>query len=163
MSREPSVLHPSTEKVRQAALGLGLKIEIRSFAESTRTAQEAAAAIGTSLGQIVKSLVFLADGQPILVLASGPNRADTAKLARRARAQKVQRASATQVQEATGFSIGGVPPIGHERPLPVYFDRDLLQYDTVWAAAGTPNTVFAIEPQRLVEASGAVVVDLKED
>jgi prolyl-tRNA editing enzyme YbaK/EbsC (Cys-tRNA(Pro) deacylase) len=163
MCREPPALHPSIERVRQAASALGLSIDVRSFAESTRTAQDAAAAIGTSLGQIVKSLVFLADGQPILVLASGPNRADTAKLARAAGAQKVQRASASEVQEATGFTIGGVPPIGHDHPLPLFFDRDLLQYDTLWAAAGTPNAVFAVEPQRLIEASGAVVLDLKED
>jgi Cys-tRNA(Pro) deacylase len=156
-------MHPASQKVLEAARQLGLQIDIRQFDQSTRTAQEAADAIGVSLGQIVKSLVFLADDQPILVLASGPNRADTAKLARQAGARAVRRASAENVQAATGFVIGGVPPIGHPRPLPIYFDRDLLQYDTVWAAAGTPNTVFAVEPQRLAEASGAVIADLKED
>jgi prolyl-tRNA editing enzyme YbaK/EbsC (Cys-tRNA(Pro) deacylase) len=156
-------MHPASQKVLDAARRLGIQIDIRQFDQSTRTAQDAADAIGVSLGQIVKSLVFLADGQPILVLASGPNRTDTAKLAREARAREVQRASAEEVQAATGFVIGGVPPIGHPRPLPVYFDRDLLQYDTVWAAAGTPNTVFAVEPGRLAQASAAVIADVKED
>jgi prolyl-tRNA editing enzyme YbaK/EbsC (Cys-tRNA(Pro) deacylase) len=156
-------MHPASQKVLDAARRLGIQIDIRQFDQSTRTAQDAADAIGVSLGQIVKSLVFLADGQPILVLASGPNRTDTAKLAREAGAREVQRASAEEVQAATGFVIGGVPPIGHPRPLPVYFDRDLLQYDSVWAAAGTPNTVFAVEPNRLAEASGAIIVDVKED
>ena len=156
-------MHPASQKVLEAARRLGIQIDVRQFDQSTRTAQEAADVIGVSLGQIVKSLVFLADGQPILVLASGPNRTDTAKLARQAGAQEVRRASAEEVQTATGFVIGGVPPIGHPRPLPIYFDRDLLQYDTVWAAAGTPNTVFAVEPRRLAQASGAIVADLKED
>ncbi|MGQ9572480.1 MAG: YbaK/EbsC family protein [Dehalococcoidia bacterium] len=156
-------MHPACQKVLEAAQRQGINIEIRQFDQSTRTAQEAADAIGVSLGQIVKSLVFLADGQPVLVLASGPNRTDTAKLARQAGAQKVRRASAEDVQAATGFVIGGVPPIGHPQALPIYFDRDLLQYDTVWAAAGTPNTVFAIAPQRLAEASGAIIADIKED
>lgn len=156
-------MHPASQKVLDAARRLGIQIDIRQFDQSTRTAQEAADAIGVSLGQIVKSLVFLADGQPILVLASGPNRTDTTKLARQAGADEVQRASADEVQAATGFVIGGVPPIGHSRPLPIYFDRDLLQYDIVWAAAGTPNTVFAIEPRRLAQASGAVIAELKED
>jgi Cys-tRNA(Pro) deacylase len=156
-------MHPASQKVLDAARRLGIQIDIRQFDQSTRTAQEAADAIGVSLGQIVKSLVFLADGQPVLVLASGPNRTDTAKLAREAGARQVQRASADEVQAATGFVIGGVPPIGHSRPLSIYFDRDLLQYDTVWAAAGTPNTVFPVEPHRLAQASGAVIADLKED
>jgi len=156
-------MHPASQKVLEAARRLGIQIDIRQFDQSTRTAQDAADAIGVSLGQIVKSLVFLADGQPILVLASGPNRTDTAKLAREAGAREVRRASAEEVQAATGFVIGGVPPIGHPRPLPVYFDRDLLQYDTVWAAAGTPNTVFAVEPGRLAQVSGAVIADVKED
>jgi len=156
-------MHPASQKVLDAARRLGIQIDIRQFDQGTRTAQDAADAIGVSLGQIVKSLVFLADGQPILVLASGPNRTDTAKLAREAGAREVQRASAEEVQAATGFVIGGVPPIGHPRPLPVYFDRDLLQYDTVWAAAGTPNTVFAVEPGRLAQVSGAVIADVKED
>ena len=107
-------------------------------------------------------MVFLADGKPVLVLTSGPNRVDTAKVAQHLGASQVRRASADEVRAATGFAIGGVPPFGHIRPLPVLFDRDLLQYETVWGAAGTPNAMFAVEPRRLAEASGAVVADIKE-
>jgi len=162
MPDEPTAVHPSIQKVLDAARQRGLEIEVRQFAESTRTAQEAAQAIGASLGQIVKSLVFLADGKPVLVLASGPNRVDTAKVAQQAGASQVRRASADEVRDATGFAIGGVPPFGHTRRLPVFLDRDLLQFEAVWAAAGTANTVFAIEPRRLAEASGAAVADVKE-
>jgi len=162
MPDEPTAVHPSIQKVLDAARQRGLEIEVRQFAESTRTAQEAAQAIGASLGQIVKSLVFLADGKPVLVLASGPNRVDTAKVAQQAEASQVRRASADEVRTATGFAIGGVPPFGHTRRLPVFLDRDLLQFEIVWAAAGTANTVFAVEPRRLTEASGAIVADVKE-
>jgi prolyl-tRNA editing enzyme YbaK/EbsC (Cys-tRNA(Pro) deacylase) len=161
MPTEPTA-HPSTQKVVEAARQRGLAIEVRQFAESTSTAQEAAQAIGASLGQIVKSLLFLADDKPVLVLASGPNRVDTAKVAQQLGARQVRRASADDVRAATGFAIGGVPPFGHSRPLPVLFDRDLLQFEVVWAAAGTHNSVFAAEPHRLAEASGAVVADIKE-
>ncbi len=162
MATEPAPVHPSTQRVLDAARDRGLEIQVRRFPESTRTAQEAATAIGASLGQIVKSLVFLADGKPVLVLASGPNRVDTAKVAQQLGAAQVRRASADEVQAATGFAIGGVPPFGHTEPLPVFFDRDLLGFEVVWAAAGTANTVFAAEPRRLADASGAVVADIKE-
>lgn len=161
MSAEPAI-HPSIQRVVDAARQRGLAIEVRHFPEGTRTAQEAAEAVGASLGQIAKSMVFLADGKPILVLTSGPNRVDAAKVARHLGANQVRRASADEVRQATGFAIGGVPPFGHAQPLPVLFDYDLLQFETIWAAAGTPNAVFAIEPQRLAEASGAVVADIKE-
>ena len=161
MPAEPAV-HPSTQKVLDAARRLGLAIEVRHFAEGTRTAQEAAQAVGATLGQIAKSMVFLADGEPVLVLTSGPNRVDTAKVARHLGASQVRRASADEVRQATGFAIGGVPPFGHIRSLTVLFDRDLLQFETVWGAAGTPNAVFPIEPGRLAEASGAAVADIKE-
>ena len=162
MPDEPTAIHPSIQKVLDAARQRGLEVEVRQFAESTRTAQEAAQAIGASLGQIVKSLVFLADGKPVLVLASGPNWVDTAKVAQQLGASQVRRASADEVRDATGFAIGGVPPFGHTQPLPVFLDRDLLQFEAVWAAAGTDNTVFAVEPKRLAEASGAIVADVKE-
>ena len=161
MPAEPAV-HPSTQRVLEAARQRGLAIDVRHFPEGTRTAQEAAQAVGASLGQIAKSMVFLADGKPVLVLTSGPNRVDAAKVARHLGASQVRRASADEVRAATGFAIGGVPPFGHSRPLTVLFDRDLLQFETVWGAAGTPNAVFPIEPGRLVEASGAVVADIKE-
>ena len=162
MPDEPTAIHPSIQKVLDAARQRGLEVEVRQFAESTRTAQEAAQAIGASLGQIVKSLVFLADGKPVLVLASGPNRVDTAKVAQQLGASQVRRASADEVRAATGFAIGGVPPFGHTQRLPIFLDRDLLQFEAVWAAAGTDNTVFAVEPKRLAEASGAIVADVKE-
>jgi len=161
MPAEPAV-HPSTQRVLDAARQRGLAIDVRHFPEGTRTAQEAAQAVGASLGQIAKSMVFLADGKPVLVLTSGPNRVDAAKVARHLGASQVRRASADEVRAATGFAIGGVPPFGHSQPLTVLFDRDLLQFETVWGAAGTPNAVFPIEPGRLAEASGAVVADIKE-
>jgi prolyl-tRNA editing enzyme YbaK/EbsC (Cys-tRNA(Pro) deacylase) len=161
MPGEPPV-HPSTRKVVAAAHQRGLTIDVHYFPEGTRTAQEAAQAVGAELGQIAKSMVFLADGKPVLVLTSGLNRVDAKKVAQRLGAGQVRRASADEVRAATGFAIGGVPPFGHSRRLTVLFDRDLLQFDTVWGAAGTPNAVFPIEPQRLAEASGAAVADIKE-
>jgi prolyl-tRNA editing enzyme YbaK/EbsC (Cys-tRNA(Pro) deacylase) len=106
--------------------------------------------------------VFLADGRPVICFVSGPNRLDTARLAGVTRAAEVRRANADEVREATGFAVGGVPPFGHSTPVPVYCDPDLLQYDAVWAAGGTPMTVFAVAPQALVKACGATVADLKE-
>jgi prolyl-tRNA editing enzyme YbaK/EbsC (Cys-tRNA(Pro) deacylase) len=154
-------VRPAVQRVAEALARHGVEAEIREFAESTRTAAEAAAAIGTTVPRIVKSLVFLADDQPILVLASGGNRVDTGKL-ERLTGKTIRRADAERVRAETGFSIGGVPPVGHPGALPVYVDEDLLQYDVVWAAAGTPYAVFPIAPQRLVEISGGTPVDLKE-
>jgi prolyl-tRNA editing enzyme YbaK/EbsC (Cys-tRNA(Pro) deacylase) len=131
------------------------------FPESTHTAAEAAAAVNGSLGQIVKSLVFLAGEQPILALVAGVNRVDTERLAVAAGAP-ITRASAEVVRAATGFSIGGVPPIGQTTPLPTYLDRDLLTFDLVWAAAGTPNAVFSITPNELLRITQATLVDLAE-
>lgn len=136
-------------------------LELRRFPQGTRTAEEAAAAVGCEVGQIVKSLVFLVGGQPVVALVSGANRLDEAALAAAAGGQ-VGRADATTVRETTGYSIGGVPPFGHDTELPVYCDRDLLQHPTVWAAAGRPDTVFEITPQRLVELSRATVADLRK-
>jgi len=136
-------------------------LPVREFDASTATAADAAAAIGTTVGRIVKSLVFMAGAEPILVLASGPNRVDVAKVGRLV-GQPITRARAEQVRQATGFSIGGVPPIGHVQPLTTYVDRDLLQYDAVWAAAGTSNAVFCIPPEDLVRITGGVVDDVAE-
>jgi prolyl-tRNA editing enzyme YbaK/EbsC (Cys-tRNA(Pro) deacylase) len=130
------------------------------FPQGTRTAQDAARAIGTTLGQIVKSLVFVADGRPVLVLASGSNRVDLPKLAQLAGAASVDRAGADTVREATGFSIGGVPPVGHALPLDVFIDQDLLRYDIVYASAGTPTTIFPIGPADLVRITGGRAVDV---
>jgi prolyl-tRNA editing enzyme YbaK/EbsC (Cys-tRNA(Pro) deacylase) len=139
----------------------GIDIQIIESKTSTRTAAEAAASLGTTVGQIVKSLVFLVDGQPVLALVSGSNRLDEGKLARAIGGREVSRANAEQVREITGFAIGGVPPVTIGTNPPVVCDADLLQYPVVYAAAGTPNHNFAIDPRRLVEIAGARVIDLK--
>ncbi len=149
----------AVERVVAALREAGLETAVTEFAESTRTAEEAAAAVGTTVGQIVKSLVFLAGGRPVLALVSGANRLDTAKLAAVAGAP-IRRADAETVRAVTGYAIGGVPPMGHATPLPTYLDADLLGYDTVWAAAGTPNAVFPITPMDLERVTGARVVDV---
>jgi Cys-tRNA(Pro) deacylase len=154
---------PPVQRVAAAARELGLQIEIREFPEGARTAEDAARAIGVDVGQIVKSLVFLADRRPVVCLVSGRNRLDAAALSALLGTAEVRRASADEAREATGFAVGGVPPFGHKQPVPVFCDRDLLTYETVWAAAGTPTAVFAADPRRLVEACGATVAGLKEN
>ena len=158
-------MHPSAQKVADAAQELGLAIEIKEFAETTRTAQEAADAIGCELGQIVKSLCFTVNEVPIMALVSGVNQLDERKLAALCGVgrKQVKRASANSVKTATGFSIGGVPPFGHLTPMTIFVDEDLLQFETVWAAAGTPFAVFAIGPEALVNGSGGTAVNLKKD
>ena len=133
-----------------AAQGL-TDVPIKEFSESTATAVDAASAIGTSVERIVKSLVFAAGDRPILVLASGPNRVDVHKLGALVGAS-VGRANASQVREWTGFAIGGVPPLGHDRPLRTVVDASLRRFDDVWCAAGTPRSVFNVETARLLEA-----------
>lgn len=150
----------SVQRVAVALRAAGIDAEIKELSDSTRTAEEAAAAIGTSVPKIVKSLVFLADGDPILTLVSGSNRLDTDRLGA-ALGRTIARADAAAVRLATGFAIGGVPPLGHATPLDVLIDRDLLQYDEVWAAAGTPHAVFPIRPDALVTATSGRVIDLK--
>jgi prolyl-tRNA editing enzyme YbaK/EbsC (Cys-tRNA(Pro) deacylase) len=150
----------SVQRVMDALRAAGLNVEIRELSASTRTAEEAAAAVGTTVPKIVKSLVFLADDAPIVALVSGSNRLDTDRLGA-ALGRVITRADAATVRAATGFAIGGVPPLGHATPLDVVVDRDLLQYDEVWAAAGTPHAVFPIAPAELVSATGGQVVDLK--
>jgi prolyl-tRNA editing enzyme YbaK/EbsC (Cys-tRNA(Pro) deacylase) len=134
-------------------------LEIRRFPEGTRTAEDAARAIGCEVGQIVKSLVFTAAGRPVVALVSGANRLDPSKLAAVA-GGPVAKADAETARQATGYSIGGVPPFGHASALPVFMDRDLERYDVVWAAAGRPDSVFPITPARLVELAGARVEEL---
>jgi len=152
----------SRDRVAAALATYGLEhLPVREFDESTATAVAAAEAIGTTVGRIVKSLVFLAGEQPILVLASGPNRVDVDKIAHVV-GQPVTRARADLVRQATGFAIGGVPPVGHVQPLATYVDQDLLQYDEVWAAAGTPNAVFCIHPRDLVRITDGVVLDVAQ-
>jgi prolyl-tRNA editing enzyme YbaK/EbsC (Cys-tRNA(Pro) deacylase) len=136
------------------------EFEVRRFPEGTRTAEDAARAVGCSIGQIVKSLVFVASGHPVVALVSGANRLDPVRLGRLA-GEPVVKADAEATRAATGYSIGGVPPFGHAQPLAVYVDRDLLGYEVVWAAAGRPDTVFAVTPDRLLEISGGSAADLK--
>ena len=138
----------------------GIGVTVKQFPASTRTAADAAAAIGCEVGQIVKSLVFVAAGRPVVALVSGSNRLDEGRLAAVAGAP-VAKADAQTARGATGYSIGGVPPFGHATLVPVFMDRDLLAHGVVWAAAGRPDSVFEIAPQRLAELSLAQVADLK--
>lgn len=157
-----TVLPPSAQKVQEAARALGLDIVVREMAATTRTAEEAAAACGVTVGQIVKSLVFSGadSGKLYLLLVSGTNRVDEKGVARHL-GEKLKRPDADAVRAATGFAIGGIPPFGHATRLATYMDADLLQYDVVWAAAGTPKAVFPVDPKRLRDATGAMTVDVK--
>lgn len=149
----------STERVRAAAAAAGLQVAICDMPQSTRTAEEAASACGTAVGQIVKSLVFIKaeSGAPVLILVSGKNRVDEAAMAAHV-GEPLKRAGARQVRELTGFAIGGVAPLGSLTPLPTFMDRDLMEYETVWAAAGAPFAVFEVSPRALAEATAATIV-----
>jgi prolyl-tRNA editing enzyme YbaK/EbsC (Cys-tRNA(Pro) deacylase) len=135
-------------------------VAVKQFPEGTRTAADAARAVGCEVGQIVKSLVFIAGGRPVMALVSGANRLDESRLAAVA-GEPVTKADADTARTATGYAIGGVPPFGHATEVPVYMDRDLLDHEVVWAAAGRPDSVFEIAPNRLRELSDAVLADLK--
>ena len=154
-------LHPNVVRVVEAARALGLEIVPRRFPDGTKTAADAAAAIGVELGQIVKSLIFAVDGEVVLAYVSGANQLDEKKLAMAAGGLKCTRVDADVVRQATGFPIGGVPPFGHSTQLRVFVDPDLLQYDEVWAAAGTWNDNFGANPNDIVRVAGGVVTDLK--
>lgn len=151
-------MHRNVRRVVEAGAALGVSIEPRSFPEGTKTAADAAAAIGVEVGQIVKSLVFLLDGEPVMALVAGDNQLDEAKLSAAHGGGVVSRADADSVRAATGFPIGGVPPLGHS--LPIHVDEDLLRWDEVWAAAGTWTDVFPIAPAELVRVAGGAVADL---
>jgi prolyl-tRNA editing enzyme YbaK/EbsC (Cys-tRNA(Pro) deacylase) len=140
-------MHPTAEMFQERARALGLDIEVRELSESTRTAQEAADAVGVEVGQIVKSLVFADAEGPILCLCAGDRRVDTAKLGR-----DVRQASGREVRDAAGFAIGGVPPLGHDEPMRTVIDASLRRFDTVWCAGGTPNAVFPVATQALIGA-----------
>ena len=156
-----SELHPNTLRVIAAARDAGLEITTRRFPEGTKTAADAAAAIGVTVGQIVKSLVFGVDNEIVMALVSGSNQLDEKKLALAAGGAKCARVDADAVREATGYPIGGVPPFGHSTQLRVFVDPDLLQYDEVWAAAGTWNDNFGANPNDIVRVAGGLVTDLK--
>ncbi|TMU92799.1 YbaK/EbsC family protein [Streptomyces sp. DASNCL29] len=141
---------------------LGLDVEVRRFPDATRTAAEAAAAIGCELSQIVKSLVFEADGQPVVVLMDGASRVDVELVRNELVAGSVHRADAALVRETTGYAIGGVPPFGHRTRTRVLADRRLLDHETVWAAAGNPHTVFPLDPKSLIAHAEGTLVDVRE-
>ena len=149
------------DQVADAARALGLEIEVRAFPQGTRTAEDAAAAVGCDVAQIVKSLVFVVDDEPVVALVGGADRLDEHKLAAAAGGTGARRANADEVRAATGYAVGGVPPFGHATPLRCFVDDALLAHTVVWAAAGTPTHVFSSEPHALVAASGAQVVTIR--
>lgn len=159
-------MHPSAQRVQQALLEHGCDCQVVEHAESTRTAAEAAQAAGCEVGQIVKSLVFMLitpekpQGEPVLILVSGSNRVHEKRLGRLL-GGKLEKADADFVREASGYAIGGVPPVGHKTPFKTVIDEDLLQYDVIWAAAGTPNAVFKVTPQELQRITQAPAVCVK--
>jgi prolyl-tRNA editing enzyme YbaK/EbsC (Cys-tRNA(Pro) deacylase) len=140
-------VHPTAQRLQERLHDLGLDVEIRELSDSTRTAQEAADAVGAELGQIVKSLVFMDGDGALLCLCAGDRRVDTAKLG-----TGVRKAKGDEVREATGFAIGGVPPLGHEQPARTIVDESLRRFDTVWCAGGTPHAVFPVETEALIQA-----------
>jgi prolyl-tRNA editing enzyme YbaK/EbsC (Cys-tRNA(Pro) deacylase) len=155
-------LSATAQKVQDLLLSLGFKCEVIEFQESTRTAQEAADRAGCSLGQITKSLIFKGrtTGKPILVLTSGANRVDEKKFSEYA-GEPIGRADADFVREVTGFAIGGVPPVGHMQKMDTYLDQDLMQFNTIWAAAGTPNAIFELTPDALQKMTEGKIVKVK--
>ncbi|HEY6605651.1 MAG TPA: YbaK/EbsC family protein [Gaiellaceae bacterium] len=149
-------MHPTAQMFEERARGLGLDIEVRELSESTRTAQEAADAVGVEVGQIVKSLVFVDGEGPLLFLCAGDRRVNTTKLG-----PDVRQASGREVRDAAGFAIGGVPPLGHDEPIRTVIDASLRRFDTVWCAGGTPNAVFPVATDALIAAiPGADVRDI---
>ncbi|WP_018699713.1 YbaK/EbsC family protein [Amorphus coralli] len=156
-----TVLPDSARRVADAAEAAGLAITVREMPASTRTAEEAAASCGTGVGQIVKSLVFRGkeSGRAYLLLVSGENRVNEKAVGREI-GEKLERPDARYVRETTGYAIGGIPPIGHAAQLPVFMDAALLAYDEVWAAAGTPQAVFAVDPKALRTATNATVLSM---
>ena len=160
-------VHPAIQRVLDAAARKGVTLEVVQFDESTHTAAEAAAALGTELGQIVKSLVFVIPAagspEPVLCLVAGHNRVDLARLAAITSAPDIRRATAREAHDLTGFSIGGIPPIGTDRVVRVIMDPDLGRYPMVWAAAGLPTAVFGVPPGTLRILSNAMVAPIAEE
>lgn len=155
-------LSPSARKVQDALASLGLTCRVTELPDSTRTADAAASAVGCDVGQIVKSLIFKGktSGTPLLALVSGRNRVNEKALAQIV-AEKIVKPNAEFVRETTGFAIGGVPPLGHAMALTTFIDQDLLDYENLWAAAGTPHALFQITPADLVRATGGQVISVK--
>ncbi len=155
-------LSPSSQKIQDALIALGYSLTVVESELHTRTAQQAADAAGCTLGQITKSLIFKGknSGKPILVLTSGVNRVDETRISAYAE-EPIGRADPEFVRTVTGFAIGGVPPIAHNQPMETYLDEDLMQYETVWAAAGTPNSIFELSPDQLKTMTSGRVVQVK--
>lgn len=147
-------LHPNAFRVQEVLAAAGSGAEVRQLADSARTSAEAAEALGVEVGQIAKSLVFLADGKPVMVVASGADRVDTSAVARQLDVVRVERAGADRVRSATGYSIGGVSPVGLAPQLPVLVDEALAAFEVVWAAAGTPHAVFPTTFAELLALTG---------
>jgi prolyl-tRNA editing enzyme YbaK/EbsC (Cys-tRNA(Pro) deacylase) len=156
-----SDLSESAQKVQRALQALGLTLQVVELPNSTRTAAEAAEAVGSQLGQIVKSLVFRGEvsGKPVLILASGANRVNLESVTGLV-GEPLGKADADYVRQQTGFAIGGVPPLGHSQALDAWIDEDLFQYTEIWAAAGTPNAVFRLAPADLLRMTGGRVVKI---
>jgi prolyl-tRNA editing enzyme YbaK/EbsC (Cys-tRNA(Pro) deacylase) len=164
----PTPPDPAIQRVIEAATRKGVELDVRVFDRSTHTAQDAADALGVEIGQIVKSLVFVApkadgDLEAIVCLVSGPNRVDVARLAAVTGEPDIRRATASEAHELTGFSIGGIPPIGHVRPVRVVMDPDLGRFPMVWAAAGTGTAVFPVPPGTLRTLANATVAPITEE
>lgn len=160
--------HPAVQRVVAAARRKGVTLDVTTFDESTHTAQEAAAAVGAELGQIVKSLVFVAPHEelglePIVCLVSGPDRVDVARLAAVSGERDIRRSTAREARDLTGFVIGGIPPIGYDGPVRVFMDPHLGRYQTVWAAAGLPTAVFEVPPATLRILANATVAPITEE
>jgi prolyl-tRNA editing enzyme YbaK/EbsC (Cys-tRNA(Pro) deacylase) len=155
-------LKPSAQRVQDALVQKGYAHRIIELADSTRTAADAAAAVGCTVGQIAKSLIFRGhtSGRPILIITSGANRVHESRTATLI-GERLDRADAEFVRAATGFAIGGVPPLGHSGPLLSYIDQDLLQYDEIWAAAGHPHAVFRLTPAELVAMTAGTVISVR--
>ena len=154
-------LSSSARKVQQALSAIGMQLEVVELPDSTRTSQEAAAAVGCQVGQIAKSIIFQALGsqRPVLVIASGPNRVNEQVIARLV-GEDIGKADADFVRNRTGFVIGGVPPLGHTEQLETFIDQDLLQYPEIWAAAGTPHAVFRLTPADLLKMTKGKVLKI---
>jgi prolyl-tRNA editing enzyme YbaK/EbsC (Cys-tRNA(Pro) deacylase) len=155
-------LSASAQKVQQALNAFGLPLQVLELPASTRSALEAAQAVGCQVEQIAKSLIFRSSqsGRPVLVIASGPNRVNEKKIGELL-GEPIGKADADFVRQRTGFAIGGVPPVGHAEPLETFIDEDLLKLDEIWAAAGTPNAVFRLKPLDLVKITSGRVAAIK--
>jgi len=155
-------MKPAAERVRAEIRALGLERDVIELGVHARTSQQAADALGVTVSQIAKSLLFTVNGAPVLVIASGANRVDEGKLAALA-GGRVRRADPETVRQVTGYAIGGVPPVAHQQALPVYIDRDLEQYELIYAAAGVPECVFPLTAAELIRATGGKVVDVRQE